>query len=72
MSALEKGYRSITDFHQAWSDKVSAINVEKAAALERLQAVIKWEKVARKKKEEEISCMKAELESAHAELEPTQ
>ena len=44
MSALERGYQSIADFHRACSDKIVATNVEKAAAFEHLQAATKREK----------------------------
>ena len=46
-------------------DKVAVTNAEKTAAVEQLQAAIKWEK----KLQEEISYMTADLQSSRAEIE---
>ena len=59
MSVLERGYRAIVDLHRSWADKVASANADKATAIKCLQAVTEREM----KHQEEISRMKADLES---------
>ena len=64
MHTLESRYRKITDLRWAWMDKVVAANVEKTTTVEQLQTATEW----KKKLQEEISYMTADLQSSRAKL----
>ncbi|EHA8587364.1 hypothetical protein COCNU_scaffold001971G000010 [Cocos nucifera] len=49
--ALQRGFRSCTNIHQGWYDKVKAAIAEKNATLERLQAMVDREREAKEQEE---------------------
>ncbi|KAG1328013.1 hypothetical protein COCNU_01G019470 [Cocos nucifera] len=71
VSTLDKGFRAYADTRKKWSDQVAAIKAERVATHERLSAISDKEKEMEgwEKKLEENSHLKAELESAHVNLE---
>ena len=64
MYALESGYQKFIKLRWMWMDKVAIANVEKAAAIEQLQAAAEQEKML----QEEISLVTTELQSSRAEV----